>query len=196
LPLTVETCPHYLWFAAEEIEEGATQYKCCPPIRERENRQKLWSALEEGTIDMIVSDHSPCPLELKLQESGNFLKAWGGISSLQVRLPIVWTAARTRGPGLDQLAEWLCAAPARLAGLGARKGAIRTGCDADLVVWNPEAVLRVEAANLHHKHKLTPYEGAELHGVVEATILRGRMTYRNSRFEGEPIGEMLLRGRT
>jgi allantoinase len=195
LPLTVETCPHYLWFAAEEIQEGATQYKCCPPIRERENCQKLWSALEEGLIDMVVSDHSPCPPGMKLKETGNFLKAWGGISSLQIRLAIVWTAARTRGLGLDRLAEWLCAAPARLAGLGARKGAIRRGCDADLVVWNPEAVFRVEAANLHHKHKLTPYESAELHGVVAATFLRGRMIYCGGRFDGEPIGEMLLRGR-
>jgi allantoinase len=195
LSLTVETCPHYLWFAAEEIGEGLTQYKCCPPIRERENRQKMWEALEVGLIDMVVSDHSQCPPNMKLRESGDFLKAWGGISSLQLRLPIMWTAARARGLGLDRLAEWLCTAPARLAGLGHRKGAIRPGCDADLVIWNPEAMFQVDGMALHHRHKLTPYEGAELHGVIDATFLRGRMIYRSGCFGGDPSGETLLRGR-
>ncbi|HEX2715237.1 MAG TPA: allantoinase AllB [Candidatus Acidoferrales bacterium] len=194
LPLTVETCPHYLCFAAEEIPDGATQFKCCPPIRERENREQLWAALGEGLIEMVVSDHSPCPPELKMTSSGDFLKAWGGISSLELRLPAMWTAARRRGFSLEKLAEWLCRAPARLVGLERRKGAIERGVDADLVVWNPEASFRVEPAKLHHRHKLTPYAGQELNGVVEATFLRGEMIYDHGRFPASPVGTMLLRG--
>src|SRR2546428_701919 len=112
--ITVETCPHYLHFAAEDIQDGATEFKCCPPIRERDNREQLWEALRDGTIDMVVSDHSPCPPEMKLREQGDFQKAWGGISSLQLRLPVVWTEARARGFPVDQLSEWLCRAPAAL----------------------------------------------------------------------------------
>jgi allantoinase len=194
LPLTVETCPHYLWFAAEDIAEAATEFKCCPPIRERENREKLWGALEEGLIQMVVSDHSPCPPEMKLREIGDFLRAWGGISSLQLRLPVMWTAARARGFGLEKLAEWLCAAPARLVGLDARKGALRAGCDADLVVWNPEAMFHVEPSMLHHRHKFTAYAGQELQGVVEATFLRGRKIYSGGQFDGGPNGKLILRG--
>ena len=124
LKITAETCPHYLTFAAEEIPDGATEFKCCPPIRERENREQLWSALGDGTIDMIVSDHSPCPPEMKLRESGDFLQAWGGISSLQLRLPIVWTESKRRGFSIQDLARWLCSAPAKLVGLEGRKGLI------------------------------------------------------------------------
>jgi allantoinase len=194
LRLTVETCPHYLWFAAEDIAEAATQFKCCPPIRERENREKLWNALEEGLIQMVVSDHSPCPPEMKLRETGDFLRAWGGISSLQLRLPVMWTAARARGFGLDRIAEWLCAAPATLMGIERRKGAISAGCDADLVIWNPEAMFHVEHSMLFHRHTLTPYEGLRLQGVVESTFLRGRKVYGGGQFAGEPAGELILRG--
>jgi allantoinase len=193
LPLTAETCPHYLWFAAEEIAEGSTEFKCCPPIRERENREKLWAALGEGVIGMVVSDHSPCPLEMKLREAGDFLRAWGGISSLELRLPVMWTAARARGAGLEKLTEWLCAAPARLVGIESRKGAIRAGGDADLVVWNPDAAFIVDPARIQHRHKLTPYAGTWLQGVVETTYLRGRKIYDCGKFEGGPIGKLILR---
>lgn len=196
LPLTVETCPHYLCLASEDVPDGATEYKCCPPIRERENNERLWSALVEGLIEMVVSDHSPCPPERKLRDSGDFLGAWGGISSLQLRLPLMWTAARRRGCSLQHLAQWLAAAPARLVGLQNRKGAIRAGCDADLVIWDPEGTFRVDASMLHHRHKLTPYAGQTLHGVVEATFLRGRKIYERGSFASGPTGEMILRERS
>jgi allantoinase len=151
--------------------------------------------LDENLIEMIVSDHSPCPPELKRRESGNFLEAWGGISSLQLRLSVVWTEARRRGHTLERLAEWLAAAPARLAGLDARKGAIRVGADADFVVWKPEESFRVEPARLKHRHKLTPYAGRELSGVVEATFLRGEKIFARGERFGEPKGKFLLRGR-
>src|SRR5437016_6194065 len=154
LPLTVETCPHYLHFAAEEIPDGATEFKCCPPIRERENCEQLWGALRDGTIDMVVSDHSPCPLEMKLREQGDFMKAWGGISSLQLRLPVMWTEADARGFTLNQLAEWLCGAPARQVGLAQRKGSISVGSVADIVIWNPQREFRVTPEVIEHRHKL------------------------------------------
>jgi allantoinase len=194
LPVTAETCPHYLAFVAEEIPDGATEYKCCPPIRERENCERLWGALREGTIDMIVSDHSPCPPELKRREEGDFLKAWGGISSLQFRLPVVWTEARRRGFTLEDCARLLAQQPARLAGLGERKGAIAAGFDADLVVWDTEATMRVTPAINQHRHKLTPYEGRELRGVVEMTFLRGEKIYERGTFPGTPSGLLLKRG--
>src|SRR6266404_444195 len=164
LPLTVETCPHYLHFAAEEIRDGATEFKCCPPIRERENCEQLWNALRDGTIDMVVSDHSPCPPEMKLREQGDFMKAWGGISSLQLRLPVMWTEANARGFDLPQLAEWLCAAPAHQVGFSL-KGTIEVGRDADIVIWNPEREFNVAPSMLHHRHKLTPYAGETLRGI-------------------------------
>jgi len=191
LKITAETCPHYLSFAAEEIPDGATEFKCCPPIRERDNREQLWSALSDGTIDMIVSDHSPCPPEMKLRESGDFMQAWGGISSLQLRLPIVWTESKRRGFSLDYLARWLCSAPAKLVGLEGRKGLIAEGYDADLVIWNPNRQFRVEAAGLEHRHKLTPYQDKVLAGVVEKTFLRGRKIYDNGEFTGEAGGIFL-----
>jgi allantoinase len=195
LPITAETCPHYLTFAAEEIPDRATQFKCCPPIRERENREQLWSALANDTIDMIVSDHSPCPPEMKLPETGNFLEAWGGISSLQLRLPAVWTESNRRGFSLDQLARWLCSAPAKLVGLEQRKGSLKVGSDADIVIWNPAKQFQVEGSALHHRHKLTPYEGRRLEGVVEKTFLRGRKIYDGGEFIDEPRG-LLLSGRS
>ena len=189
--VTAETCPHYLTFAAEEIPDGATEFKCCPPIRESENRELLWSALESGTIDMVVSDHSPCPPDMKLRETGDFLAAWGGISPLQLRLPIVWTEARRRGFSIKDLARWLCSAPSSLVGLARRKGVIETGHDADFVIWNPEKQFRVEPNALHHRHKLTPYHDRILQGVVEKTFLRGRKIYDAGEFLGEPHGILL-----
>ena len=191
MKITAETCPHYLSFAAEEIPEGATEFKCCPPIRESDNREQLWAALGDGTIDMVVSDHSPCPREMKLQKSGDFLQAWGGISSLQLRLPVVWTESKRRGFSLDDLARWLCSAPAKLVGLESRKGLIAQGYDADLVIWNPAKQFRVDGERLQHRHKLTPYQGRVLDGVVEKTFLRGRKIYDNGEFIGAPRGTFL-----
>ncbi|HEV7745878.1 MAG TPA: allantoinase AllB [Pyrinomonadaceae bacterium] len=192
LGITAETCPHYLTFAAEEIADGATEFKCCPPIRERENREQLWNALGERTIDFVVSDHSPCPPEMKLRESGDFLQAWGGISSLQLRLPIVWTEANRRGFSLQDVARWLCEAPARLVGLAGRKGLIASGYDADLVIWDPIEQFKVAGQSLQHRHKLTPYQDLLLAGVVEKTFLRGRKIYDCGKFSGAPRGEFLL----
>jgi len=191
LPLTVETCPHYLHFAAEDIPDGATEFKCCPPIRERENREQLWEGLREGTIDFIVSDHSPCPPEMKLREQGDFMNAWGGISSLQLRLPIVWTEASRRGFTLEHLVKWLCSAPARQIGFHVLKGSIRNGADAAIVIWNPEAEFRVVPEMIQHRHKLTPYLGETLCGVVEKTILGGQIVYDNGAVFG-PYGSILL----
>lgn len=193
--LTVETCPHYLTFAAEEIPERATQFKCAPPIRERENRERLWAGLRERSIDMIATDHSPCPPEMKRKDSGDFLNAWGGIASLQVSLPAVWTEAKRRGFSLADLARWLCEAPARLAGLDQQKGAIAPGRDADLVIWNPDGGFTVDPAQLHHRHKLTPYAGCDLMGIVEATFLRGVKIFERGSFCANPAGKVLLRGK-
>jgi len=194
LALTIETCPHYLCFAAEDVPDGATEFKCCPPVRERENREQLWGALDEGLIGMVVSDHSPCPPAMKALGTGNFLEAWGGISSLQLRLPVMWTLARERDYTYAHLAEWLSAAPARLVGLEQRKGAIAVGRDADLVVWNPRAEFRVEPAVLHHRHKLTPYNGQRLSGAVLMTFLRGEKIYDRGQFSTNPVGQFLKRG--
>jgi allantoinase len=194
LALSVETCPHYLSFASEDIADAATEFKCAPPIRSRENREKLWAGLGDGTIDFIVTDHSPCPPAMKLPAEGDFLRAWGGIASLQLSLPAVWTQARSRGYPVTRLAEWLCAAPARLAGLDGRKGAIAVGCDADFVIWNPDARFRVDAARLHHRHKVTPYAGQELAGVVETTYLRGRKIFERGEFLSPATGQVLRRG--
>ncbi len=193
LPLTVETCPHYLYFAAEDIPDGATEFKCCPPIRERENREALWQSLGAGTIDFIVSDHSPCPLEMKLRERGDFMNAWGGISSLQLRLPLIWTEASRRGFSLEQIVEWLCTAPARQVGLGVLKGMIKEGADADIVIWNPEVEFQVDPQTLHHRHKLTPYAGEALRGVVEKTLVRGQIVYDGGEFLADSWGRTVLR---
>lgn len=191
LPITAETCPHYLTFAAEDVPPGRTEYKCAPPIRERENRERLWEALAEGVVEAVVSDHSPCPGELKRPKEGDFLRAWGGISSLQFLLPATWTEARRRGRTLPDLARWMCAAPARLAGLEARKGAIAPGHDADFVVWNPDAAFVVDGAKAFHRHPTTPYAGRTLHGLVEETIVRGVTVHRRGVFPDPPVGERL-----
>jgi allantoinase len=195
LAMSAETCPHYLTFASEEIREGATEFKCAPPIRERENLEKLWAALGDGTIDLIATDHSPCPPAMKLPSEGDFIHAWGGIASLQLGLPAVWTEAAPRGYAVARLAAWLCSGPARLAGLARRKGAIAVGCDADLVIWNPNARFVVDPSQLHHRHKVTPYSGRGLMGTVETTILRGRKIYDRGEFCPSPIGRVLQRGR-
>lgn len=192
--VSVETCPHYLIFFSEEIPDGATQFKCAPPIRERTNRECLWAALRDGIIDMVATDHSPCTPEMKRQESGDFFAAWGGIASLQLSLPAVWTEARARGFSIAHLAKWLCEGPARLAGLMEKKGAIAVGRHADLVIWNPDAAFRVDPAQLQHRHKLTPYAGRELLGIVEATFLRGRKIFERGAFCPAPEGRVLLRG--
>jgi allantoinase len=170
--ITAETCPHYLMFAAEEIPDGATLFKCAPPIREAEHRRALWEALEDGSIDMVVSDHSPSPPELKAVDDGDFARAWGGISSVQLRLASTWTAARPRGWTVVDLARVLSDAPARLAGL-AGKGRVAPGYDADLVVWDPDAEFRVDPGTLRHRHPVSPYAGRVLTGRVIAVFLRG-----------------------
>ncbi|MGC1967873.1 MAG: allantoinase AllB [Candidatus Acidiferrales bacterium] len=192
--VSVETCPHYLTFAAEEIADGATEFKCAPPIRERENREKLWEGLSNGIIDFIATDHSPCPSAMKLPEEGDFLRAWGGIASLQLNLPAVWTEASSRGYAVTQIARWLCAGPARLAGLDRKKGSIAVGCDADFLIWNPDEKFRVDPAQLLHRHKITPYAGRELKGTVVTTFLRGRKICERGEFSASPIGHVLLRG--
>ncbi len=193
LPVTVESCPHYLYFSAEEIADGDTRFKCAPPIRENENRERLWQAIRDGVIDMIVSDHSPSTPALKLLEEGDFQKAWGGIASLQFGLSIVWTEARKRGFTPDNVASWMCTNPSTLVGLGATKGSIVPGCDADLVVWNPENEFTVDASTIRHRHKVTPYEGRRLFGTVERTYLRGKKIFDNGTFPGSPSGMPLLR---
>ncbi len=193
LPLTVETCPHYLTFAAEEIPDGATHFKCCPPVRERENRERLWAALAEGVIDMVVSDHSPCTPNLKLLETGDFLDAWGGIAALQFSLPAIWTQIQKRGFGLRELTRWMSAAPAKLAGLDERKGRLAVGFDADIVIFQPEKEFKVVPEIIEFKNKLTPYSGMNLRGVVEATYVRGVRVYKQGRFAENATGTLLIK---
>ncbi|WP_154794966.1 allantoinase AllB [Occultella kanbiaonis] len=170
--ITVETCPHYLTLTAEDVPAGATTFKCCPPIREGANADRLWEALTDGTIDAVVSDHSPSTVDLKALDTGDFGQAWGGVASLQLGLPIMWTAAQARGIDLDRVVGWMSAGPARVAGLQ-RKGAIAVGADADLAVFAPEQTFVVDPAALHHKNPITAYAGRTLQGVVRTTLLRG-----------------------
>jgi allantoinase len=176
LRITAETCPHYLLFCAEEIPDGATEYKCAPPIRERANNELLWQALKDGTLDFVTTDHSPAPPEMKETRSGDFMKAWGGIAGLQFLLPAFWTGARERGFSLKDVARLLCRHPADFLGLR-QKGRIAPGCDADLVVWDPEASFVVKEGMIQHRHKLTPYAGLELRGEVERTLVLGQETF-------------------
>ncbi|MBO9204993.1 MULTISPECIES: allantoinase AllB [Niastella] len=182
LPITVETAQHYLYFNAEEIPDAQTPYKCAPPIREKENNEQLWQALQEGVIDFVATDHSPAPPAMKEINSGNLMKAWGGIASLQLALPVLWTAARKRNLQVSHIAQWLCEKPAVLPGLQKRKGKISKGFDADLVVWDPDSSFRVTAEALHHKHKITPYINLELYGVVEQTWLAGQLIFEQGNF--------------
>jgi allantoinase len=189
--ISAETCPHYLTFAAEEIPDGATEFKCAPPIGSRANRDLLWEALDSGELDAVVSDHSPCPPAMKSGDTGSFVSAWGGIASLQLGLAAVWTGARARGIGLDRVVEWMCAGPARVAGLTGSKGAIAPGADADLVMFFPDDEFVVDAARLRHRHAVTPYHGRRLAGVVEATYLRGMEVYRRGGSDKPPAGRLL-----
>ncbi len=196
LPITVETCPHYLCLSAEAIPDGATFYKCAPPIRSAQNRDALWLALLEGVIDFVITDHSPCAPGLKLPETGDFEAAWGGIASLQLGLPAVWTEGRRRGATLATLFRWMSTAPARFAGLAGKKGCIAAGYDADLLVFGPEDELLVEPEGLFMKHKVSPYLGQRLLGRVHTTLLRGACVYDGREHPGEPRGEHLLHRRT
>jgi len=194
LPLTVETGQHYLYFNAEEIPDGRTEYKCAPPIREQENNEQLWQALKDGVIDFVATDHSPAPPDLKQMETGDFMKAWGGISSVQFALPVLWTAAKKRNATLTDIAKWLCENPAKLAGLQNTKGKIAKGYDADLVVWDEEKTFVVTEAIIHHKHKITPYIGEELSGVITQTWLAGEKVFEDGLFLHLNRGKLLLRG--
>jgi allantoinase len=190
LPLTVETCPHYLTFEAESIPKRSPAYKCAPPIREASNREALWRGLEEGVIDCVVSDHSPSSPELKAREGGDFMAAWGGISSVQFSLPAVWTGAAARGIGLEDVSRLMSLGPARLAGLDRRKGTLAAGSDADLVVFDPDAAFVVEPNSVQHRHPVTPYLGMSLRGVVVETYVRGHKVYDHATFSG-PKGDLL-----
>jgi allantoinase len=191
VPVTAETCPHYLTFAADEVPDGATAFKCCPPVRGAANRDLLWEGLANGTIGMVVSDHSPCPADLKALDTGDFAAAWGGISSLQLGLAAVWTGARDSGRGLADVVRWMAAGPANRAGLS-RKGRIAVGADADLCVLAPDESFVVDPATLQHRHPVTPYEGRRLFGVVRETWLAGRRID----LDAEPRGRLLSRGAT
>lgn len=174
---SAETCPHYLAFAAEEIADGATEFKCAPPIRERAHREALWRGLQEGLLDLVASDHSPAPAELKSLQEGNFAKAWGGIAGLQVQLPAIWSAASEHGCTLLRIAQWMCEAPAKLAGIEDQKGKIAPGMDADLIVFDAGAKWTVRGSELEHRHKATPYDGRNVLGVVLATFVRGKQVF-------------------
>jgi len=197
VPISVETCVQYLWFAAEEIADGATEFKCAPPIRGRANREALWAALEEGLIDLVATDHSPCPPAMKRRDEGRWDLAWGGIASLGLALPVMATALAQRGfdveASMKRVAAWMSAGPSRLAGLTERKGALAAGADADFVVFDPDVVWTVREDDLHFRHKLSPYLGAELRGRVMETWLRGERLFAAGEFMGEPRGQELVR---
>jgi len=193
LRLTAEVCPHYLIFAAEEIPDGATEFKCCPPIREAANRDELWAAVADGTIDFIVSDHSPCTPELKRLDIGDFAAAWGGISSLQLGLPAIWTEARRRGHSLADVIRWMAERPAAQVGLD-QKGSIAVGKDADFAVFAPDETLVVDPNVLYHKNAVTPYAGRTLTGRVRSTWLRGTDISADVETNGDRRGRLLRRG--
>ena len=193
LPVSVETCPHYLHLEAETIGDGETLAKCAPPIRSRANRDRLWQGLRDGVIDLVVTDHSPCPPEMKRLQEGNFQTAWGGIASLSMALPLMWTEAEARGFALTDIAHWMAERPARLANCAAQKGRIAVGCDADFVVFDPEAQFTVTEDRLHQRHPLSPYLGETLRGVVKRTYLRGQMVFCDGEFPGAAIGREFLR---
>jgi allantoinase len=185
LPVTVETCPHYLHLEAEKIADSATQYKCAPPIRSHDNREQLWQALKDGIVDSIVTDHSPCPPAMK---KGNFQTAWGGIASLSLALPVIWTEAQRRGFDLTDIARWMSEKPAQLAGCRTRKGTLAADRDADFIVFDPGAEFTVTEHHLYHRHPVSPYLGERLRGVVKRTYLRGQPVFQDGEFPGEPAG--------
>jgi allantoinase len=188
LPVTVETCPHYLHFAAEEIADGATLLKCAPPIRGKENQRQLWEGLRDGIIDMIVTDHSPCPPEMKREELGRFDLAWGGIASLSLALPIIHSECTGRGFTLDDIARWMSSAPAALAGISHRAGVLDAGREANFVVFNPDGEFCVTADRLHYRHTISPYLNETLRGSVIATYLRGEPVFSEAGFAETPLG--------
>lgn len=192
IAITAETCPHYLTLFAEACPDGKTLYKCCPPIREDANRSALWEGLADGAIEFVVSDHSPCTPQLKHLDSGDLEKAWGGISSLQFGLPLVWTEARQRGFSLPQVVEWMATRPAKFAGLEGKKGSIAPGYDADLIVFDDSAQFTISADIIKYRHKITPYEDRQVTGVVERTLLRGTEIYAGGDIVGHPHGQPIL----
>jgi len=192
-PLTAETTPHYLYFDAERIPDGATEFKCAPPIRERANRERLWEGVRDGRIAAVVSDHSPCTPELKRREEGDFARAWGGIASLQFGLAIVWTEARRRGVSIETVSRLMSAGPASIAGIGGRKGAIAAGLDADVIVFDPAASFVVAPEVIEHRHAVTPYAGETLTGVVRGTYLRGAKVWEDGTHIGSAQGEWVRR---
>ncbi|KAK9473813.1 uncharacterized protein V1510DRAFT_413991 [Dipodascopsis tothii] len=196
LPISAETCFHYLYFRAEDIPDKGTHYKCCPPIRSTANQDVLWDALAAGVIQTVVSDHSPCTPELKDLATGDFHKSWGGVSGLGLGLPILWTEARKRGFSLAQVSAWTAANTAKQVGLAGRKGTIAVGADADFVVFDENKPFVVGRENLVFKNKISPYEGAELTGTVEATFVRGREVYSAAAGFAAPAGELILERRT
>jgi allantoinase len=189
LAVTVETCPHYLHLSAETIKDGATLNKCAPPIRSRENRENLWEGLRDGIIDQVVTDHSPCPPAMKRTDEGNFQTAWGGIASLSVALPLIWTEASQRGFTLLDVVNWMSAAPAQLAGCGGSKGQIAPGYDADFVVFDADREFVLREDKLPYRHPVSPYLGETLRGVVKATYLRGNLAFSDETFPGPPLGQ-------
>ncbi len=193
--ITVETCPHYLTLAAEEIPDGATEFKCAPPIRRASNRDELWRGLGAGVVDFVVSDHSPCTPALKLKEEGDFMKAWGGIASLQLGPANLWTHSQARGHSLSDFVRWLASEPARFVGLGSRKGRLGIGFDADVVFWDPEAQFAPVPEALYQRHKLHPYADRTLRGQAQKTFLRGELIFEREGHKAEffgPRGRPLL----
>ena len=192
LQLSAESCPHYLTLFAEDIPDGKTLFKCCPPIREQQNREQLWEGLADGTISFIVSDHSPCTPTLKHIDTGDIENAWGGISSLQFGLSIIWTEAQQRSYSLPDVVNWMATEPANFAGLGDRKGKIACGYDADIVIFDPQASYQIDPKMIKYRHKITPYEGRKVSGIVKRTYVRGQLVYSDNQLLGKPIGIPIL----
>jgi allantoinase len=193
VPVTAETCPHYLAFEAEQIPTGATEFKCAPPIRGNGNREALWRALQDGVLDFVVSDHSPCPPALKRRESGDFVAAWGGVASLELSFPVVWSEMRGRSLPFERALRWMCEGPARLVGLHRNKGRLATGYQADFALLDPAQAFEVNPKDLHQKHPITPYAGRTLHGRIHATYLRGQLVFADGETVGSPTGRLLKR---